>query len=76
MTTAVIVIAVVATGLTIGWFFTARRVPESAASHESLRQNEPPTTSDDLYAGSDRPAGPDAETTDPDALGGDQSLPQ
>ena len=76
MTIFLIVVAVVATLLTVGWFLTARRVPENAASHESLRPDEPSTTSDRLYAGSDRPAGPDAEATDPTALGGDQSPPQ
>ena len=76
MSNLLIAAAVVATLLTVGWFFTARRVPENAASHESLSQDDRPTTSDKLYAGSDRPAGPDAEATDPLALGGDQSPPQ
>jgi len=35
------------------------RHPESTASHDD--QSCRPTTSDDLYDGNDRPAGPDAE---------------
>lgn len=75
MSALFVVAAVVVTCLTVGWFITARRVPENAASHERLRQEET-SRSDDLYAGSDRPAGPDAEVTDPETLGGDQSPPR
>ena len=76
MSTILIVAAVVGTLLAVGWFFLARRVPENAASHERPGQYDRSTTSDKLYAGSDRPAGPDAEVTDPAGLGGDQSPPQ
>ena len=70
----VIVIAIVATALVVGWFFATRHVPERAASHDD-DVVAGRTTSDDLYGGADRPAGPDAEATDPDILGGDQSPP-
>ncbi len=73
MATVLIVLAIAATAAVVVWFLTARRVPERVASHESDAVAE--TESSRLYRGVDRPAGPDAETTDPADLGGDQSPP-
>jgi hypothetical protein len=72
MTTLVIILAVVATVAVVAWFFLNRQNPEVAASHV---QAEKETTSDQLYGGSDRPAGPDVEPMDPDRLGGDHRPP-
>ena len=73
MTVAVIVVSVVALVLVVGWFLMPKNHPEDAASH-----GEPTTasTSDQLYKGVDRPAGPDAEVMDPEALGGDLRPPE
>lgn len=75
MNVALIVVSLIVTGVVVGWFLSARRVPESAASHHPAGEG-PSSTSDELYAGSDRPAGPDAESMNPDAIGGDQSPPR
>jgi hypothetical protein len=75
MDVTVIVIAIVATGVVVGWFLATRHVPEQAASHHDDDVVIGRTTSDDLYRGAGRPAGPDAEATDLDVLGGDQSPP-
>lgn len=50
--------------------------PESTSTHRSADGADDDSASDDLYSGVDRPAGPDATTMDPDALGGDQSPPR
>jgi hypothetical protein len=64
------VMLVVAAGV---WVLMRMRHPESAAGHDP--GSGPRSTSDDLYRGADRPAGPDAEAMDPDELGGDQRPP-
>jgi hypothetical protein len=73
MTLVVIVIGVVATIAVVAWFIIPRQHPDDASSH-----GDPPTrtTSDQLYRGVDRPAGPDAEVMDPDRLGGDRQPPE
>ena len=69
----VVVAALLATAVCVAWFLLARKHPENAATHDDA----PPTsTSDQLYAGADRPAGPDAESMDPDEIGGDHRAPQ
>ena len=76
MDTPTIIVVVVAVLLTVGcvaWFLLVRKHPENAATHDDA---SPTTTSGRLYAGVDRPAGPDAETMDPDELGGDHRPPQ
>jgi len=72
MTGVVIVVSVIVVIGVVGWFLLNRRHPERAATHETEATD---TTSERLYGGTDRPAGPDAETTDPDLLGGDQRPP-
>jgi hypothetical protein len=72
MTTLVIILAVVATVAVVAWFFLNRKNPERAARHS---QPGTVTTSERLYETADRPAGPDAETMDPDQLGGDHRPP-
>jgi hypothetical protein len=73
MTTVVIVISIVATLAVLVWFLRPRNHPEDAATHG----DEPPTTTaDELYRGSDAPAGPDAEVMDPERLGGDLRPPE
>lgn len=72
MTTLVIILAIAATVAVVGWFVFQRQHPEDSATHS------PPdtlTTSEQLYETADRPAGPDAETMDPDQLGGDHRPP-
>jgi hypothetical protein len=56
------IVAVAVTALVVGAIWASAHVahPEQAASHGEA---ETRTTSDRLYRGSDRPAGPDAETT-------------
>ncbi len=72
MTTLVIILAIVATVAVVGWFVFQRQHPEQAASHS---QPDTVTTSERLYQTADRPAGPDAESMDPDRLGGDHRPP-
>lgn len=75
METASIIVVVAGSLLTaacVAWFVLARKHPENAATHDDA---SPATTSENLYAGVDRPAGPDAEPMDPDELGGDQRAP-
>lgn len=72
MTGVVIVVSVILIIGVVGWFVFGRQHPERAATHAI---EAPDTTSERLYGGADRPAGPDAETTDPDLLGGDQRPP-
>ncbi len=72
MTTLVIILAVVATVGVVGWFILGRRHPEQAATHS---RPDRVTPSDQLYGKADRPAGPGAETMDPDRLGGDHRPP-
>lgn len=72
MTTLVIILAVVATAAVVAWFIVNRQNPERAARHS---QPDTVTTSERLYETADRPAGPDAETMDPDQLGGDHRPP-
>jgi hypothetical protein len=72
MTTFVIIVAVLATLAVVGWFALNRQHPETAATHVPT---DTTTTSEQLYRTADRPAGPDAETMDPDGLGGDHRPP-
>ena len=72
MTTLAIILAVVATVAVVAWFIFNRRHPERAALHS---QPDRVTTSERLYESAGRPAGPDAETMDPDQLGGDHRPP-
>ena len=72
MTTLVIILAIAATVATVAWFVLNRQNPEQAATHT---QAGTVTTSERLYETADRPAGPDAETMDPDQLGGDHRPP-
>lgn len=72
MTALVIVIGVVLALAAIGWFVANRQNPENTSQHED-RVTE--TTSQQLYEGADRPAGPDVEPMDPDRLGGDHRPP-
>jgi len=73
MATVVIVVGIVAALVTVGWFVTNRQHPEQAAGHDD---RPPGTTSGELYGKADRPSGPDAETMDPDQLGGDHRPPK
>jgi hypothetical protein len=72
MDIAVIVLAVAATVVVVAWFFLNRQNPERAARHDT---DVTTSRSGRFYEGADRPAGPDAETMDPDQLGGDQRPP-
>lgn len=72
MNTLVIVLGVLAAIVVIGWMLLQRNVPEEMSTHDDA---PPTTTSEELYKGVDRPAGPDAEVMDPDALGGDHRPP-
>lgn len=69
---ATIVVGVAAALAVVAWFFMNRQNPEQSASHSDAAAS---TTSEELYGGVDRPAGPDAETMDPDMLGGDHRPP-
>ncbi|BAN03557.1 hypothetical protein [Ilumatobacter coccineus] len=69
----VIVLTVIVAGAAIVWFMATKRHPERTAGHSDA---PPTTTSDELYDGADRPAGPDAEVMDPDLLGGDGRPPR
>lgn len=72
MTTLVIILAIAATAAVVAWFVLNRKHPEGSATHS---QPGTVTTSERLYETADRPAGPDAETMDPDQLGGDHRPP-
>lgn len=67
-----IIFGIAAGIVVVVWFFVNRQNPERAATHSDAA---PSTTSAQLYEGADRPAGPDAETMDPDMLGGDHRPP-
>ena len=69
----VVVAALLVTAGCVAWFLLARKHPENASTHDDA---SPISTSDQLYAGSDRPAGPDAESMDPDEIGGDHRAPR
>lgn len=71
----VVIIGIVAVAAVVIWFFFNRQHPENAAGHATPADDTNETTSDRLYRGADRPAGPDAEPMDPGSLGGDQSPP-
>jgi hypothetical protein len=72
MTTLVIILAIAATVAVVAWFVLNRQNPEQSATHSLPGTG---TTSEQLYETADRPAGPDAETMDPDQLGGDHRPP-
>jgi hypothetical protein len=79
-TAILVVLSLAVTAVTIGWFFATQRHPERASSHEPadrstgrsdvLRDADPPSPDR-----GDRPAGPDAETMNPELLGGDHRPP-
>jgi hypothetical protein len=75
MTTLVIILAIAATVAVVAWFLLNRKHPDEAADHGRRGQSGTVTTSEQLYETADRPAGPDAETMDPDQLGGDHRPP-
>jgi hypothetical protein len=68
----VIVVAALATAGAVAYFLLARKHPENSASHDAVPRT---STSEELYGGADRPAGPDAESMDPDDFGGDHRPP-
>lgn len=74
-TTSIIVVVAAAllTVVCVAWFVFTRKHPENAATHGDA---PPPTESGGLYDGVDRPAGPDAESMDPDDIGGDHRPPR
>lgn len=72
MTLVVVIAAVILIAGVVAWFLLNRQHPERTAGHAPPSTG---TTSEQLYGGADRPAGPDAETMDPDQLGGDQRPP-
>lgn len=72
MNLVVIVIGTVAIVGVVGWMLMTQTRPEDMSTHDD---SPPSTTSEELYAGADRPAGPDAEVMDPDLLGGDHRPP-
>lgn len=73
VTVIVIIAASLATVACVAWFLLSRQHPENAASHDDTATT---STSDELYEGVDRPAGPDAESMDPDDFGGDHRTPR
>ena len=77
MTTLVIILAIAATAAIVAWFVLNRQSPEQAATHSHPATVAASTvaTSERLYETADRPGGPDAETMDPDQLGGDHRPP-
>ena len=73
MTIFVVAVASVCAVAAVAWFVLGRGHPEGAAGHGPGTTE---TTSERLYGDADRPAGPDAEPMDPDALGGDHRPPR
>lgn len=73
---ATIVVGVVAAVVAVAWFVLGRH-PEQSASHDTAGNvsSTTETRSEQIYGGADRPAGPDAESMDPDAFGGDHRRP-
>jgi hypothetical protein len=59
VTIAIVFLLVVVVAVGSAWAARQVRHPESTASHDD--GSGPTTTSDDLYGGDDRPAGPDVE---------------
>jgi hypothetical protein len=75
--TVVVLIVVIAVGVAaLAWFFAQRAHPEDLNTHEAPGDQPEPTDSHDFYARADRPAGPEAETMDPENLGGDHRPPR
>lgn len=72
MEAIVALLAIVSTVALVAWFVLQRNRPEDAAEHSDLPAS---TTSEELYGGAKRPAGPDVSTQDPDMLGGDHRPP-
>lgn len=72
MTVLIVAIASVCAIAVVAWFLLGSRHPEGTAGHGPAAVE---TTSERLYGGADRPAGPDAEPMDPDTLGGDHRPP-
>jgi hypothetical protein len=68
----IIVLAGVLLAAAVGWLLT----PSPGHNQDRVDADPSRLRSDDLYRGSDRPAGPDAEVMDPEALGGDQRPPR
>ena len=65
----VIIVAILATAAVVARFVLPRQHPEQAASHSR------PGSDDTVTPTAERPAGPAAETMDPDLLGGDPRPP-
>jgi hypothetical protein len=74
MNTVLIVLAIAVTIAVVTAFVFTYRHPENAASHQ--QPHDRTSTSERLYGGASRPAGPDAETMAPDQLGGDHRPPR
>ncbi|WP_420452852.1 hypothetical protein [Ilumatobacter sp.] len=72
MPTTIIVIAIAAVVALIAWFLLTNNDAEDVSGHSDRPAT---TTSEELYGKADRPAGPDLEPQDPDALGGDHRPP-
>ena len=76
MSTAATIVVIIGSLLTlccVAWFLFNRKHPEQTATHT---ESDRTTTSDQLYDGADRPAGPDAEVMMPEELGGDLRPPE
>ena len=74
MTAVVVVVAAsVCAAAVVAWFVLGRGYPEGVTRRGAATTE---TTPEVVYGGADRPAGPDAEPMDPDALGGDRRPPR
>ena len=73
MATLITIVTVVIAVALIAWFITNRKNPA-----RSDRAGDTPkvTESDRFYAGTDRPAGPDAEPMDPEVMLGHVDPPR
>jgi hypothetical protein len=60
----------------LGWFLFQRNHPEDFITHEAPGDQPEPSENYEYYELVDRPAGPDAETMDPENLGGDHRPPR
>ena len=79
MSVFTVVVLILAAGLAVAvlaWFLAQGNDPEDLDTHEAPGDQPEPTESYEYYELADRPAGPDAETMDPDDLGGDHRPPR
>lgn len=72
----VLIVAIVASAAVLAWFFAQRAHPEEFITHEAPGDQPEPSENYEYYELVDRPAGPDAETMDPENLGGDHRPPR